>query len=94
MNGDLLPFLRMTAQFHWREKTLNRLAAFIESISSNQVRNYAEQIKIFNAKEKEDIYSPEFHTRGGENRLCRVSPRRSLKKPDKQTFWSNYSIPI
>ena len=28
------------------EKTLNRLAAFIESISSNQVRNYAEQVKI------------------------------------------------
>jgi asparagine synthase (glutamine-hydrolysing) len=61
MKRDILPpLLRMTAQFHWREKTLNRLAAFIESISSNQVRNYAEQVKIFNAEEKGDLYSPQF----------------------------------
>ena len=51
----------MIAQFHWREKTFNRLAAYIESISSNQVRNYAEQVKICNAKEKEDLYSYEFN---------------------------------
>jgi asparagine synthase (glutamine-hydrolysing) len=61
MKRDILPpLLRMTAQFHWKEKTLNRLAAFIESISSNQVRNYAEQVKIFNAEEKENLYSPQF----------------------------------
>ncbi len=61
MKRDILPpLLRMTAQFHWREKTLNRLAAFIESISSNQVRNYAEQVKIFNAEEKGNLYSPQF----------------------------------
>ena len=58
---DFLPFfLRKAAQFHWREKTFNRLAAYIESISSNQVRNYAEQVKIFNEGEKESIYSPGF----------------------------------
>jgi asparagine synthase (glutamine-hydrolysing) len=55
------PLLRMITQFHWREKTFNRLAAYIESISSNQVRNYAEQVKIYNAKEKEDLYSYEFN---------------------------------
>jgi len=57
----LPPFLRMIAQFHWREKTFNRLAAYIESISTNQVRNYAEQVKFYNAKEKEDLYSYEFN---------------------------------
>jgi asparagine synthase (glutamine-hydrolysing) len=58
---DILPpFLKMIAQFHWREKTFNRLAAYIESISSNQARNYAEQVKIFNEGEKESLYSPEF----------------------------------
>ncbi|HAX98037.1 MAG TPA: asparagine synthase (glutamine-hydrolyzing), partial [Candidatus Atribacteria bacterium] len=56
----LPPLLKMIAQFHWREKTFNRLASYIESISSNQARNYAEQIKIFNKEEKENLYSPEF----------------------------------
>jgi asparagine synthase (glutamine-hydrolysing) len=61
LRRDLLPpFLKMIAQFHWREKTFNRLAAYIESISSNQARNYAEQVKIFNAGEKRSLYSPEF----------------------------------
>jgi asparagine synthase (glutamine-hydrolysing) len=61
MRRNLLPpFLRVIAQFHWREKTFNRLAAFVESISSNQARNYAEQVKIFNAEEKGNLYSPEF----------------------------------
>ncbi len=61
MKRDILPrFLRMVSRFHWREKTFNRLAALIESISSNQVRNYAEQVKIFNAEEKENLYSPQF----------------------------------
>jgi asparagine synthase (glutamine-hydrolysing) len=56
----LPPLLKMIAQFHWREKTFNRLASYIESISSNQARNYAEQVKIFNEEEKESLYSPEF----------------------------------
>jgi asparagine synthase (glutamine-hydrolysing) len=51
--------LRMGASLHWREKTFNRLADFVELLSSNQVRNYAEQIKVFNAKERSGIYSPE-----------------------------------
>ena len=53
------PVLRMGASLHWREKTYNRLADFLELLSSNQARNYAEQIKIFNAKERSEIYSPE-----------------------------------
>jgi asparagine synthase (glutamine-hydrolysing) len=53
------PLLRMGASLHWREKTFNRLADFLELLSSNQARNYAEQIKIFNAKERSAIYSPE-----------------------------------
>ncbi len=61
LRKDLLPnFLRAFSTLHWREKTLNRLADFIESLSANQARNYAEQIKIFNAKEKEDIYTEDF----------------------------------
>jgi asparagine synthase (glutamine-hydrolysing) len=52
--------LRMFSSLHWREKTLNRLADFIETLSSNQARNYLEQIKYFNAKEKENICSEQF----------------------------------
>ncbi len=55
------PFLRAMARFRWREKTFNRLAAYVESISSNQVRNYAEQVTICNAKSKEDLYSHDFN---------------------------------
>jgi asparagine synthase (glutamine-hydrolysing) len=58
---DFLPeFLRIFSSLHWREKTLNRLADFIEKLSSNQARNYLEQIKYFNGKEKQDIYSEQF----------------------------------
>lgn len=58
---DLMPaFLRIFSYFHWKEKTLNRLADFMESLSVDQARNYAEQIKIFNAKEKGDIYTEGF----------------------------------
>ena len=56
----LPPLLKTIAQFHWKEKTFNRLAAYIESISSNQARNYGEQVKIFNGGEKEGLYSAEF----------------------------------
>jgi asparagine synthase (glutamine-hydrolysing) len=62
----LLPnLLRTFSAFRWKEKTLNRLADFVESLSRNQARNYAEQIKIFNAKEKEDIYTEDFNNRVG-----------------------------
>lgn len=55
---ELIPtFLRVISYSHWKEKTLNRLIDFMESLSDDQVRNYAEQIKIFNAKEKGDIYT-------------------------------------
>jgi asparagine synthase (glutamine-hydrolysing) len=61
LRRDLLPnLLRTFSTFHWREKTLNRLADFTESLSRDQARNYAEQIKIFNAKEREDIYTEDF----------------------------------
>lgn len=61
MRQTLLPrFLRTIAQLHWKEMKFNHLANYIESISSNQARNYAEQVKIFNAGEKGDLYSPEF----------------------------------
>jgi asparagine synthase (glutamine-hydrolysing) len=57
---DWMPaVLRMGASLHWREKTFNRLADFFELLSSNQARNYAEQIKVFNAKERSRIYSSE-----------------------------------
>jgi len=62
MRRDLLPpFLRTVGQLHWKVKTFNRLAAYIESISRNQGRNYAEQVKIFNSEEKRSLYSPEFN---------------------------------
>jgi asparagine synthase (glutamine-hydrolysing) len=61
LRRDFMPeFLRIFSSLHWKEKTLNRLADFIEKLSSNQARNYLEQIKYFNAKEKEDIYSEQF----------------------------------
>jgi len=53
-------FLRILSQSPWRRKTLNRLADFMEMLSSHQGRNYAEQIKIFNQKEKDDVYSEDF----------------------------------
>ncbi len=66
LRKDLLPhFLRVFSNFRWREKTLNRLSDFMESLSTDQGRNYAEQIKIFNAKEKEDIYTEDFHKKVG-----------------------------
>ena len=61
LRKNLLPrFLRGFSTLRWREKTLNRLSDFMESLSSDQAMNYAEQIKIFNAKEKEDIYTEDF----------------------------------
>jgi asparagine synthase (glutamine-hydrolysing) len=53
------PLIRRMASLRWREKKFNRLADFLELLSCNQARNYAEQIKIFNAKERNEIYSQE-----------------------------------
>jgi asparagine synthase (glutamine-hydrolysing) len=61
LRRNLLPsFLRALSTLGWREKTLNRLSDFMESLCTDQARNYAEQIKVFNAKEKEDIYTVDF----------------------------------
>jgi asparagine synthase (glutamine-hydrolysing) len=61
LRKNLIPSLfRHISALHCREKTLNRLSDFIESLSTDQAMNYAEQIKIFNAKEKEDIYTEDF----------------------------------
>jgi asparagine synthase (glutamine-hydrolysing) len=61
LRRELLPyFLRVFSALHWREKTLNRLADFMESLSTDQAKNYAEQIKIFSEKEKENIYTDDF----------------------------------
>jgi asparagine synthase (glutamine-hydrolysing) len=60
LRKELMPALvRRFSSLHWKEKTLNRLADFMELLSHDQARNYAEQIKIFNAKEKNDIYTKE-----------------------------------
>jgi asparagine synthase (glutamine-hydrolysing) len=70
LRKELLPHLiRIFSSFHWREKTLNRLADFIESLSSDQGMNYVEQIKIFNVKEKEDIYTDDFL-----ERVAKINP--------------------
>jgi asparagine synthase (glutamine-hydrolysing) len=50
-------FLRKCASLPWRKKTFNRLADFMELLSSDQAKNYVEQVKIFNEKEKNAIYS-------------------------------------
>ena len=58
---DQIPSLiRQVASFHWREKTFNRLADFVEMLSSDQAKNYSEQIKYFNRQEKDAIYTEEF----------------------------------
>jgi asparagine synthase (glutamine-hydrolysing) len=58
---SLLPsFLRILSQSPWKRKTLNRLADFTETLSFHQGRNYAEQIKIFNQKEKDGVFSEDF----------------------------------
>jgi asparagine synthase (glutamine-hydrolysing) len=68
LRRDLLPyFLRVFSGLHWREKTLNRLADFVESLSTDQTNNYAEQIKIFSAKEKENIYTDDFRKQAEKN---------------------------
>jgi asparagine synthase (glutamine-hydrolysing) len=47
----------------------------MESLSTDQARNYAEQIKIFNTKEKEDIYTEDFH-----NTVTKIDPLDFLLK--------------
>jgi asparagine synthase (glutamine-hydrolysing) len=54
------PLLRALSSFHVQEARLNRLADFIDMLTAEQEKNYLEQIRVFNAKEKEDIYTREF----------------------------------
>jgi asparagine synthase (glutamine-hydrolysing) len=57
----LLPdFLRLLSISPLKRKTLNRLADFMEILSSHQGRNYSEQIKIFNEMERKSLYTDEF----------------------------------
>lgn len=63
--GFLPSSLKILAQLPYKRKTLNRLTDFMETLSSHQGRNYAEQIKIFNEKERDDVYSEEFSRQVG-----------------------------
>ncbi len=58
--GFFPKLLRALSSLHLEEKRLNRLSDFIESLSTEQARNYAEQIKIFNTKERDGIYTEDF----------------------------------
>ncbi len=58
--GILPALLRRISSLQWNVSTLNRLADFMEALSSDQAMNYSEQIKIFNTKEKEEIYTQDF----------------------------------
>ncbi len=61
LRKDLLPhFLRVFSVFRLKEEKLNRLSDLLECLSTDQARNYAELIKVFNAKEKEDVYTEDF----------------------------------
>jgi asparagine synthase (glutamine-hydrolysing) len=58
LRTGLMPtFLRRCSFLGWREKTLNRLADFMEGLSEDQALNYAEQIRVFNGKEKNSLYT-------------------------------------
>ena len=52
--------LRGLATFGWRKEKLHRLADYVEALSGDQGKDYAEQIKIFNSSEKKEIYSEGF----------------------------------
>jgi len=57
----LLPFLiRLLSSFHVKESRFNRLADFLEVSTRNQELNYLEQVKIFNWREKEGLYTEAF----------------------------------
>jgi len=58
--GMLPSLLRQISSLHWNGSALNRLADFMELFSDDQARNYSEQIRIFNTKEKEQIYTQDF----------------------------------
>lgn len=54
--------LRGLSNSPWKRKTFNRLADFVELLSSHQGHNYLEQIRIFNEQEKREIYTEDFFT--------------------------------
>jgi len=58
---DVMPALiRTFSSLHLKKSKLNRLADFMEMLTGDQIENYLEQIKIFNVKEKEVIYTKDF----------------------------------
>ena len=63
MRRNLLPpFLKMIAQLHWKEKTFNRLANFIESISSNQAETMQSRSRsLMQERKKISIHSVFIH---------------------------------
>ena len=58
--GLLSNLFRIASAFGWKKRILNRLADFMESLSTDQARNYCEQIKVFNGVEKENVYTDDF----------------------------------
>ncbi len=52
--------LRRLSYIPFKRKTFNRLADFVEMLSSHQGHNYLEQIRIFNEQEKRGIYTEGF----------------------------------
>jgi asparagine synthase (glutamine-hydrolysing) len=59
--GVVSPMVRLFPAFHAREARMNRLADFLEVLGSDQDQNYLEQIRVFSAKEKKDIYTDEYN---------------------------------
>lgn len=61
LRKDILNYiLRTFSNLPWRQRTINRLNDFIRTLSSHQGENYVEQIRVFDEKEKKQIYSKEY----------------------------------
>ncbi len=61
LRKDILNKLLKTLSYlPWRKKTINRVNDFIEILSNHQGQNYIEQVRVFNEKEKIQIYSDEY----------------------------------
>jgi asparagine synthase (glutamine-hydrolysing) len=85
MRKDLMPrLIRGCSSFHLKEKTFNRLADFMEGLSGDQARNYAEQVKIFNGKEKNGLYTEEMadHLKGVDPLVFLVDKYHEVKTDD------------
>jgi asparagine synthase (glutamine-hydrolysing) len=61
MRREVIPqWLRAFTSFHVKGAKLNRMADFLEMLTHNHEKNYLEQIKVFNAKGKGNIYTEDF----------------------------------